>query len=282
MTHRAAVDRRGRAGARPAASVRPERQSPAWARYVAAVVDEVRPQRGGVGRGDDHPPDRVRAVVERRAGGGRGAGGRLRGHGGRARPALPTGRAAGVGRALRGDGPAGVGRRGRGPRPAHRLRDHRDDTGPAARRCRDRRRRLGPAPLARRQHGLRRAASHLRARGRPGSVPCATPTWPTSPTIADPVDRRRARHVVTEEARVQAMVARVRRRRRRDAQASSSSPATAPSATTSRCRRPCSTALVDDLVARPGVHGARAHRCRLRRLGRGALRPRPPCHRLPS
>ena len=76
-------------------------------------------------------------------------------------------------------------------------------------------------------------------------------------SIDDPVLRRRARHVLTENAAGPGHGGRARARATSTRSAACWRPATPASATTSRC--PCrrSTTLVDRLAATDGVHGAR-------------------------
>ena len=108
------------------------------------------------------------------------------------------------------------------------------------------------------------------------SARCAAAALGDLDAIADPVLRRRARHVVTENDRVRAFADGAR------APATSAPPGAlmveAPrraSATTSRSRRPASTRSSTGSSATPGVLRRPAHRRRLRRLRRGPRRPGP-------
>ena len=152
---------------------------------------------------------RQRAGVVRRARGGRRPRARRRPRqprGGRAGAAGGPSRRA-VGRAVRDHGPARVAGGGRGHGAAHRLRHPGDRARPVPRRRRGGRGPLGPAPRARRRPPTPSAGRSAR-RPRRSSARCARRRRVDVEAIDDPLLRRRARHVTTENQRVDALATR--------------------------------------------------------------------------
>ena len=136
----------------------------------------------------------------------------------------------------------------------------------SGRHAQPRRRRLPDAARA-------SASAAARAAGRPRSCATSTPrTSRASPRLPEPLDRR-ARHVVTENARVAAAVAALRERRPAAPGRAVRTPRTTRCATTSRSRSRRSTALVELAQRGAGRLRRAADRRRLRRLDR---RRRPP------
>ena len=136
----------------------------------------------------------------------------------RAGPALPARRAAGVGRAVRDHGPAGVGRRASTGTPCGSTAP-RSTVRPGAdpRRPRGGGRRLRPATRAGRRAPTPSGPPPCQAAQAADRSARRRPRSPTSSGIDDPIVRRRARHVVTENQRVDAFAAALRSRRPRRA-----------------------------------------------------------------
>ena len=274
---RAALAARARAGrgARSTSTTRP-RVAPAWARYVAGVVAELRP----VGRAssasvDDHAARRRRPVVLRGPRGGGGAGARLR----RARRSSwrslcqrAEQRASGVPCGIMDQlaSAAGVD----GPRAAHRL--HARSS-------------VEPVPLpddvevvvvdSGQRRALATSAYAERARrlpGRPGrDRPAARrPTLGDLERLADAVVRRRARHVVTENARVDELAAALAAGDRGRAGRGHGRQPSQPARRLRGQHADVLDALVDRLAADRRRDRRPPHRRRLRRLRRRARRAR--------
>ncbi len=115
-------------------------------------------------------------------------------------PGLPGGGAARVGGAVRRDGPARLGRGGGGPRPAHRLRHPRRRGGGPARGRRRGGGALRGAPGAGHRAYAERRRQLEAAEQEIGPLRQATAA--DVERITDATNRRRARHVVSENERV--------------------------------------------------------------------------------
>ena len=233
----------------------PAEVEPPWARYVAGVVAELHPRTGFIGESHDDDPDRHRALVERRARGGRRPCARRRGvRSHRPGAAVPAGRAPRLGRAVRDHGPAGLAARRRGPRllidcttlevtPVPLP----DDVAVVVVDSKEPRR-LDGSGYAQRRDEVAAAADLI--------GPLAKASLDDVASIEDTTLRRRARHVVTENARVREFVAAI---------ASGDVELAGDLMTDShvslrddqQVTTPALDRLVERLCAMPGVYGAR-------------------------
>ena len=171
------------------------------------------------------------------------------------RPGVPAGRGGGGRRALRDHGPARVDRRGRGDRPCAST-----ATPSPSRGCRSpRTRRSWSSTRASTASSRRRPTPNVGPSARPprrSSGACATPPPSTSRHIDDPVLRRRARHVTTENERVDALTSALAQ-----GQLAFAGELLVASHASMRDDFEVSTPALDELVGTvrgvPGVYGAR-------------------------
>ena len=239
----------------PLRTDQPDRQSPGWARYVAAVVDEVRPQRGGTGEvsttlpiGSGLSSSAALEVAVALAVGFEGTAVELALLCQRAEQ-----RASGVPCGVMDQLASAAGIEGH----ALLIDCATTETTPIALPegiaivvvdSGQRRSLADSTAYAERRASCERAAAEV--------GPLRDADLADLDAIDDPIDRRRARHVVTEEARVRAVVAAFEQ--------GDAALAGAVLVDGHRSLRddfevstPVLDRLVDDLVSRPGVHGAR-------------------------